>query len=228
MSDTCTNGHPMLHGDAFCGQCGAPPTPEAPPPPSPPGETTPEAERMPALACPEGHANPEGNLYCGTCGAMLTMTAPPEDTVGERAGAPATASKDRSTRRIWIGVGLVAVAIAAVVVVSNRDSGSDPSSDDSDSYVEEATTTTLISDLCTEELSQWMPYVTGPGSLTDAMAEFGAQAPEVAIIRDAYLKFNSNLYQVGRDDASNASYDLLAQECVTLGDRYEPGHLPPG
>lgn len=216
----CANGHEILPADTFCGLCGS--TAQQPPAP-------------PARECPAGHENPADFDYCGTCGAAIVFTGDPgpeAENLDHDAAADAHAlvrsSTERSTKWIWAGVGIAALVIAAIVVAANGGSDGDAAAEDDDATYEEVTTTTLISDLCIEELSQWMPYVSGEGSLMDAMAEFGSQAPETTIIRNANSLFMRQLYQVGRDDASAASYELLAQECIALGDAYEPGHLPPG
>lgn len=207
----CSNGHEIPPSDTFCGVCGG----EAQQPVAPPSP-----------GCPAGHQNPPGFDYCGTCGAAIVSTA---ETTPTAHTAPLSDDppSQRSTWRAWAGVGIVTLVVVAIVVAANGGSDGDTFTEDDSTY-EAVTTTTLVSDLCIQELALWMPYVSGEGSITDAAAEFGYSAPEYEIISNAHTEFISLLYQVGRDDASAASYDLLAQECIALGDAYEPGHLPPG
>lgn len=215
--DKCINGHDIVDGDIYCGVCGA----EAPPLPASPPSVVGEAR-----SCPNGHSNPEGFEYCGTCGAAIDLNAPPKMRPLIGSGDGDGRSNSKKARLVWIGIGLICIVVIAAVVMSTQKSNSTSATDDT--AYEDTTTTTLISDVCVQELSEWMPYITGSGhSLTDAIVEFGYASPDLTIIRDAYGKYMSNLYQLGRNKASDLSYALLADECATLGDRYEAGHHPP-
>ena len=47
-------------------------------------------------------------------------------------------------------------------------------------------------------------------------------------IINAYRYFEANLYRIGRDKASAMGYASIESSCQSMGDTYEPGHLPPG
>jgi hypothetical protein len=83
-------------------------------------------------------------------------------------------------------------------------------------------------ELCIEELSEWLPWVTGPGSTMDAAAEWRMQGEEYRIVLDGWSEFQRQVYQVGSDEASALAYGEIARVCREMTYDYEPGHLPPG
>lgn len=204
----CSNGHDLEPDDLFCGQCGA--TTESGPVPE-------------AGSCPEGHPNPTGNAYCGTCGLALEhhRAAP----LSDGAPLPPPMTPRRRLTLALLAVGALALLAGTVAVLSS--SNSEPESAPTTAAAAETTTTISPAAICEFELSEWMPYVTGSGSLMDAAAEFGTQDPAYGLIQQAWATFNANLYREGRDVASEFGYDVIAAGCTELGADYRPGRLPP-
>jgi hypothetical protein len=97
-----------------------------------------------------------------------------------------------------------------------------------DETVVETTTLPDPDELCIEELSEWLPWVTGAGSTMDAAAEWGMQGEEYRIVLDGWSEFQRQVYLVGSDEASVLAYGVIARGCRAMTYDYEPGHLPPG
>jgi hypothetical protein len=135
-------------------------------------------------------------------------------------------------RNLAIGAVALLVVCGGLMFFSSRGGGSDSSSSSSDDSEYADVTTTLPEltpeDFCVLELSDWMPWVTGPGSPMDAMAEWGAGAEEYQIIMSAWQTYNGNLYRIGKDEASDMAYDTVEAGCSTMTYDYTPGHTPPG
>jgi hypothetical protein len=128
------------------------------------------------------------------------------------------------------GVALVVVC-GAIIGLSNRGTDESSSEDISSRDEESAVVTTAPPDsdeLCIEELSEWLPWVTGPGSTMDAAAEWGMQGEEYRIVLNGWSEFQRQVYQVGNDEASALAYGEIARGCRAMTYDYEPGHLPPG
>jgi len=146
------------------------------------------------------------------------------------AGPPTIGVSTGYYRNLAIGAAALLVICGGLVFVSSRGGGSDYSSSDDTEYTDVTTTLPELTpeDLCVLELSDWMPWVTGPGSPMDAMAEWGAGAEEYQIIMSAWQTYNGNLYRIGKDEASDMAYDTVATGCRTMTNEYTPGHTPPG
>ncbi len=128
------------------------------------------------------------------------------------------------------GVALVLVC-GAIIAWSSRgpDESSSESFADADEDLAAETTTALDPDeICIEELSAWLPWVTGPGSTLDAAAEWGMQGEEYQIVLDGWSEYQRQLYLVGSDEASGLAYGVIARGCRAMTYDYEPGHFPPG
>ena len=123
----------------------------------------------------------------------------------------------------------VAIVCGAIIGLSSR--GSDDSSSSASADEEVVVETTSPPDpheLCIDELSTWLPWVTGPGTTMDAAAEWGMQGEEYQIVLDSWSEFRRQVYQVGNDEASALAYGVIARGCRAMTYEYEPGHLPPG
>ena len=134
-------------------------------------------------------------------------------------------------RTLAIGALVLVVLCGAFMFLVSRDSGSDAGSDSDDTTyedVEDSVPALTPEDLCVQELSDWMPWVTGLGSPMDAGAEWGMGSEEYQIIMGSWQTYNANLYKVGKDQASDMAYDAVANGCSNMTHDYIPGHQPPG
>jgi hypothetical protein len=169
------------------------------------------------------------------------MEPPPEFEVpgdGGQVDAPEPASSPAGVstgyyRNLAIGAVVLLLVCGAFIFFASRSGGSDSSSSSSDDtgYDDDVGTTVpdlTPEDLCVQELSDWMPWVTGPGSPIDAGAEWGMSSEEYQIIMGSWQVFKTNLYKVGKDQASNMAYDAVATGCSNMTHDYIPGHPPPG
>lgn len=134
-------------------------------------------------------------------------------------------------RNLALAAVAVVIVCGGIVAFSNRGSD-DATSDDSSSYEDEAAVEATVAlepeELCIEELSEWLPWVTGMGSTLDAAAEWGMQAEEYKIVIAGWSEYQRQLYQVGVDKASGLAYSEIARGCRAMTYDYQPGHLPPG
>jgi hypothetical protein len=130
---------------------------------------------------------------------------------------------------VLAGVALVIVC-GAIIGFSSRDGdeSSGVSTDADDELAVDTTTAPDPDEICIEEPSAWLPWVTGPGSTMDAAAEWGMQGEEYRIVVDGWSEFRRQVYQVGNDEASALAYGVIARGCRAMTYDYEPGHLPPG
>lgn len=135
-------------------------------------------------------------------------------------------------RNLAIGAVVLLVVCGAFMVFASRGGGSDSSTSSSvDTEYDDVGTTIpdlTPEDLCVQELSDWMPWVTGPGSPIDAGAEWGMGSEEYRIIMGSWQVFKANLYKVGKDQASDMAYEAVANGCGNMTHDYIPGHPPPG
>lgn len=168
------------------------------------------------------------------------MEPPPEFEVPEAApgsegadepAAPGGVSKGYY-RNLAIGAVVLLAVCGAFILFASRGGGSDSSSSSSDDTEYDDVGTTLPEptpeDLCVQELSDWMPWVTGAGSPIDAGAEWGMGSEEYQIILGSWQVFKTNLYKVGKDQASDMAYKAVATGCSNMTHDYIPGHPPPG
>lgn len=168
------------------------------------------------------------------------MEPPPEFEAPEE--APGTQGADEPQvfggvskgyyRNLAIGAVVLLAVCGAIMAFASRDSGSDSTTSNSEDTEYDDVGTTLPDltpeDLCVQELSDWMPWVTGPGSPIDAGAEWGMNSEEYRIIMGSWQVFKANLYKVGKDQASDMAYDAVATGCGNMTHDYIPGHSPPG
>lgn len=149
----------------------------------------------------------------------------------DEAQAPTGVSKSYY-RNLAIGAVVLLIVGGAFIFFVSRDGGSDSSSSSSDDTELDDVGTTAPDltpeDLCVQELSDWMPWVTGAGSPIDAGAEWGMGSEEYQIIMGSWQVFKANLYKVGKDQASDMAYDAVATGCSNMTHDYIPGHPPPG
>ena len=149
---------------------------------------------------------------------------------GER---PAVGVSRSYYRNLAIGAVVLLVVCGGFILLTTRDDANSSASatDDSEYDMDDSVITTEAPDpvdVCVDELSEWLPFVTGAGSPIDAGAEWGMQSEEYQIIMGAWQIFNQNLYQVGNDQASAKAYQAISNGCHNMTHEYIPGHYPPG
>lgn len=149
---------------------------------------------------------------------------------GEDPSLSGTVGGTHYFRNLAIGAVALLFVCGGIVVLST--SGSDDPSGDETAIVEDEPAETTIAldpdEICIKELSEWLPWVTGPGTTLDAAAEWGMQSEEYRIVVDGWSEFQRQLYQVGSDEASGLAYGAIDRGCRAMTYDYEPGHLPPG
>jgi hypothetical protein len=160
-----------------------------------------------------------------------TQAAEGGDGEATLAASPDVVSPGHYFRNLAIAAVALVVVCGAIIGLSSR--GSDETSSDTPSDLDreavvETTAAPDPDELCIEELSEWLPWVTGPGSTLDAAAEWGMQGEEYRIVLDGWSEFQRQVYQVGTDEASGLAYGVIARGCRSMTYEYEPGHLPPG
>lgn len=203
----------MADDDAFCGRCGA--AEEADLPTTEPewAVTAPTGADI-APACPQGHLNPPENAFCATCGAEIVTSTP----------AATSVANSHPLRGVAFAAVAVIVVVAGILLTTRTDDNASTSPVDST----DTATTIPIENLCQVQMLAWLDYTTQPGnSIMDVAAEFGIESPEWVIVNEAWEQFQGNLFQVGRDQATQDAIDLIETGCTNLGDRFVPGSLPP-
>jgi hypothetical protein len=205
----------MAGDDTFCGQCGAPVEADLPET-EPEWSTTAPTQADAVRACPSGHLNPPENVFCATCGHEI---APP-------ASSPAAAVQSHPLRGVAVAAVVLVVAVGSILALTRTEP--DSTAPTEDAALRDDTTTTSPTDACIDEITAWLEYVTQPGaSVMDAAAEYGIQSPGYEMVTDAWESWNSNLYQVGRDEAAYRAVLVIETQCAgQLGQGYEPGHMP--
>lgn len=146
-------------------------------------------------------------------------------------GSPEVVSPGHYFRNLVIAAVALVVVCGAIIGLSSRGSdetSSGTSSDLDQEAVVESTAAPDPDELCIDELSEWLPWVTGPGSTMDAAAEWGMQGEEYRIVLAGWSEFQRQVYQVGNDKASALAYGAIARGCRGMTYDYVPGHLPPG
>lgn len=160
-----------------------------------------------------------------------TQAAEGGDGEATHTGSPDVDSPGHYFRNLAIAAVALVIVCGAIIGLSSRGSD-DTSSETSPDLDQEAVVETTMApdpdELCIEELSEWLPWVTGPGSTMDAAAEWGMQGEEYRIVLDGWSEFQRQVYQVGNDKASALAYGAIARGCRAMTYDYEPGHLPPG
>ena len=112
-----------------------------------------------------------------------------------------------------------------VLVVATHHSGSDGSDYSTDTQVPDRLST---EDTCVSEIAAWVSYTTGGGSIVDAIAEYGQGSPEWGAVQNGWRVYKLNLYQVGRDRASELATESIQRSCAAMGSSFNAGHPPPG
>jgi hypothetical protein len=228
----CPNSHKVEADDAFCPTCGAPcGTPESDAADETATQSNPDATEQ-AYACSSGHPVAAGQQFCGECGERIVsrpyLHAPPLPSArssrrgrfGTAVGASRSWISRRSLKtRLALAFGLVAVIVLAIVIPvvaggssNNSNVSFDPQSSDTTPVTESAT------QQCEDALSPWAQYISNGSeqNLTAWEAAVGAQSPVFQIPLQDMEKFQSEVYSVGRSQASQDAYNVLDDDCSTF------------
>jgi hypothetical protein len=220
---SCTNGHPLDAGDAFCAECGAPAA----------------ADRT----CANGHAMQSGDAFCQECGASAASASSPEPAAAPALATPPVATPPVATQQatepvhekrrlspVMILSGLIVVLAAVLVVLLlTRDRGN---STDTVAFDAAGGTTTTTRGSSTTRAPATTAFVDprrtffrdldlllvrssqSRGQLSDALAELNncvEPAPVASRIREIEVARNEEIDQVGLLEPPDAETQALVE-----------------
>jgi hypothetical protein len=221
---SCTNGHPLDAGDAFCAECGAPAAAEQ--------------------RCANGHAMEAGDAFCQECGAApvaesapeppappTTPTPAPQTTATGPEPAPEPAPKRRLSPVLVLSALIVVLAAILVVLLITRDRGDSTETVAFDSA--QGTTTTTRASSTTRALAPATTAILDPreafvrdldvilmrssqsrGQLSDALTELNTcrePGPVATQIRQIEEARNDEIEEVGQLDPPDADTQALVR-----------------